>query len=63
MIEEVKDIVGIYKWQYVVFETEFPESSLDSETYSNKIYGILFAAPIANRYICPFYQMAEWVLT
>jgi hypothetical protein len=45
MIEEVKDIAEVYKWQYIVFETEFPEGRLDSETYNDKVYGLFFAPP------------------
>lgn len=45
MIEEVKDIATIYKWEYFVFDNEFPADSLGKTTYSQRIYGICFTPP------------------
>ena len=45
MIEEVKDIVEIYKWEYFVFEDEFPVNSIGKTRYNQNIYGICFAPP------------------
>lgn len=44
MINEVKDICDIYKWEYHIFETEFPKSGF-TKTYNNNIYGICFTPP------------------
>ncbi len=41
MIEEVRDIAEIYKWDYHIFEKEFPKKSLGKKTYNNNLYGIL----------------------
>ena len=45
MIEEVKDIAEIYNWQYTIYETQFPESSFDNDSFNEKIYGITFSPP------------------
>ena len=45
MIEEVKDIATIYKWDYFVFDNEFPADSLGKTTYNQHIYGICFTPP------------------
>lgn len=45
MIEEVKDIAEIYNWQYTIYETQFPESSFDNDSYNENIYGITFSPP------------------
>lgn len=45
MIEEVKDIVDIYKWKYFVFEDTFPPDSSGLADYSEDIYGICFTPP------------------
>jgi hypothetical protein len=45
MIKEVKDIVEIFKWQYYVYEEEFPENSMGKAEYNQNIYGISFTPP------------------
>lgn len=45
MIEEVKDIAEIYKWEYTVFEDKFPANSLCKTEYNQNIYGISFTPP------------------
>lgn len=45
MIEEVKDIAELYKWEYEVFETEFPANGTGKEEYTREIYGICFTPP------------------
>ena len=45
MIEEVKDIATIYKWDYFVFDNEFPTDSLGKTIYNQQIYGICFTPP------------------
>lgn len=44
MIEEVKDIVTIYKWPYTIYETEFPENP-DDPAVKKSVYGIEFTPP------------------
>ena len=45
MVEEVKEIAGIYGWRYHVFEENFLPNSFDEESYNDKIYGISFTPP------------------
>lgn len=45
MIEEVKDIVSIYKWPYNIYETEFVKNELGKTKYTDKVYGISFTPP------------------
>lgn len=45
MIEEVKDIAGIYKWEYHIFETKFPQTDFDKNNFNEEIYGISFSPP------------------
>lgn len=43
MIEEVKDIVNIYEWEYTIYEEQFPLNSFEQEVINGKIYGISFS--------------------
>ena len=45
LVEEVKDIAIVNKWDYHVYETSFPSDTLDSEEHIETIYGISFAPP------------------
>jgi hypothetical protein len=45
LIEEVKDIAIVNKWDYHIYETSFPNETLDSEEHIEPIYGISFAPP------------------
>lgn len=45
MIEEVKDIATIYKWNYHVFKEQFPVHSLGLESFTQEIFGINFTPP------------------
>ena len=45
MIEEVEDIVSIYKWKYAIKHTKFPDGSLKNKIHDNKVYGISFTPP------------------
>ena len=45
MIEEVKDIVEIYKWEYTIHEEQFPPNNFGKKTFNKKIYGISFTPP------------------
>lgn len=45
MIDEVKDIAEIYKWEYFIFNEEFPPNSLGKTKYNKNIYGICFTPP------------------
>jgi len=42
MINEVKDISEIYKWQYVIYKDQFPEDSFNNDSFDDNIYGISF---------------------
>lgn len=62
MISEVKDIAEIQRWNYHIFETEFPEVETNDET----LYGITFSPPesepvflifLSNRKLCGAFQM------
>ena len=44
MIGEVMEIVKVYHWKYLIFETKFPKGGFD-DTYNEKIYGIMFSPP------------------
>ena len=45
LIEEVKDIVEIYKWPYHVFETDFPVNHFGRKKIKTNLYGISFTPP------------------
>ena len=45
MIEEVKDIMSIYKWPYYIYEEHFPPGSFGKKSYNQHIYGISFTPP------------------
>lgn len=45
MIDEVEDIVRIYKWKYTVRHTEFPIGSFQNKAHDHKVYGISFTPP------------------
>ncbi len=45
MIEEVKDIAEMYKWEYTVFDEKFPEAGFGKTEYTQDIYGICFSPP------------------
>ncbi|MBC8147970.1 MAG: hypothetical protein H8E98_08320 [Bacteroidetes bacterium] len=45
MIEEVKDIISVYKWKYSVYEEEFPDETFSDSSYNQNIYGISFTPP------------------
>jgi hypothetical protein len=45
LIEEVKEIAEVYKWNYYIFEQQFPEKSTESSEYNQNIYGINFTPP------------------
>jgi len=45
MIAEVEDVAKIYTWKYHIFETEFPENSIDANEHDQSIYGICCSPP------------------
>ena len=45
MIDEVKDVAGIYHWKYHIYETVFPDNTFDDDSYNDLIYGISFVPP------------------
>lgn len=42
LIEEVKEIVEIYKWKYNIYDTVFPENAFDDKPSYKQVYGISF---------------------
>lgn len=42
LIEEVSDICKIHGWEYVVYDTRFPDDKLSDELSFNRMYGISF---------------------
>jgi len=44
MIEEVKDIAEVYKWEYTIYENQFSENTF-VEASKQDIYGISFTPP------------------
>ncbi len=45
LIEEVKDIAAINKWQYLIFEKEFPLNKFGKKKFNGLLYGISFSPP------------------
>lgn len=45
MIREVIDIVEACKWDYHVFEHDFPKKNDSEDSYNDSIYGISFTPP------------------
>jgi hypothetical protein len=45
MIEEVRDIIEIYRWKYHIHETTFSLNDFGTENFDKKLYGISFTPP------------------
>ncbi|MDZ7778172.1 MAG: hypothetical protein U5L09_22395 [Bacteroidales bacterium] len=45
MVNEVKDIVDTCKWEYTIYEDEFPDDNNLEDSYNENIYGISFTPP------------------
>jgi len=45
LVEEVKDIAIVNKWKYHVYESSFPNDTLESEEHLEPIFGINFTPP------------------
>jgi len=45
LIEEVKDVAIVNKWEYRILEPSFPNNKLDNQEYLEPIYGISFTPP------------------
>jgi hypothetical protein len=45
LIQEVRDIVSVLGWKYLVHENQFPEELFGQPDYNNSIYGISFTPP------------------
>lgn len=45
LISEIKDIAGVFKWEYTVYERQFPENAFGKTEYNQNIYGISFTPP------------------
>ncbi len=42
MVDEVTDLIGIFKWEYYVFEEAFLPGGFDTVKHNYKMYGICF---------------------
>jgi hypothetical protein len=45
MINEVRDFLETLKWPYAIYDKEFPNVALHTESYNNRFYGISFDPP------------------
>lgn len=45
LITEVKEIVEVLKWNYTIFESEFPFKEGEDLLYGEEVYGISFTPP------------------
>ncbi len=45
MVNEVKDIVEACKWDYTIYNEEFPSDLSSESSYNDNIYGISFTPP------------------
>jgi len=45
MIKELSDIADIYRWDYHLFKTDFPEDSLGKPGFDKDLYGISMSPP------------------
>jgi hypothetical protein len=64
MIDEVKDIAKVNKWDHHIFGTEFDYGLLEKESFDQNIFGIIYSPPgcepicltfLSNgRMCCPF---------
>ena len=45
LIDEVKDIAGIYDWKCYVFERNLEQSGFGKNEFNNSLYGICFSPP------------------
>lgn len=59
MIEEVKDIAEIYRWEYAVFDNEFPENESDKEVLTKRFTGYVSTRPVAKQLAFAFYRTGE----
>lgn len=65
LITEVKEIAEVLKWDYEVYQKEFPPDISNDHTYDGKIYGISFAPPECETvFICFLsnYRMSSHLL-
>ncbi|MEA3450897.1 MAG: hypothetical protein U9Q83_03230 [Bacteroidota bacterium] len=45
MVNEVKDIAEVRKWEYNIFEEKFPNDYNSEDSYNENVYGISFTPP------------------
>ena len=45
LIEEVKDVAIVNKWEYRILEPSFPNNKLDNQEHFEPIFGIYFTPP------------------
>ena len=73
MIDEVQDVAEIHKWDYHIFEKQFPKGTLGKKKFNENIYGILFtphkkSEPIwlcflSNGTLCSPTMLEHWLKT
>ena len=61
LIEEVKDIVEIYKWGYRIYETQFPINRFGRKKVNNSLYGISFYPPECEQVDLAFLSSGELI--
>ena len=45
MIDEIKDIAEICKWEYAVYKEQFPKHETPEMVHDGEVYGITFTPP------------------
>lgn len=73
LITEVKEVAEVLKWNYTIYQTEFPPEGKEHQSYDGEIYGISFTPPkcetvsicflsnyrMSNNVLLKFYGHAE----
>jgi hypothetical protein len=66
IIEEVTDICNANKWEFTIFEEDFPNNAFTIEPNRDSVYGICFTPPkcetvhltfLSNGKLCAFYNL------
>ena len=45
LIDDIKDIVKVFEWEFSIYETKFHPDSFEKAEYNDSIYGISFNPP------------------
>jgi hypothetical protein len=54
LIDEVEEVVKVFKWKYTVLERQFPEDCYGKPEYNDEIYGICFTPPCCETVFISF---------